>query len=158
MNNAELLSAISDLLDQKLEEKLEQKLEQKLEEKLDQKFDQKLQPIYARLDRVEEHSHATRQILEENVLPRLDRVEEHSHSTRKLLVDSVIPKLHATRILLENDIQPRLQNIEACYIDAARHYLHRTEQIDTLSEDVDILKKTVRRHSMILQKAGLMPT
>lgn len=45
MNNEELLTAISDIIDQKLDEKLDQKL--------DEKFDQKLQPIYARLDNLE---------------------------------------------------------------------------------------------------------
>lgn len=41
MNNEELLTAISDIIDQKLDEKLEQK------------FDEKFQPIYARLDILE---------------------------------------------------------------------------------------------------------
>ena len=49
MNNEQLLQAISDMMDQKLDEKLDQKLDQKLDEKLDEK----LQPIYTRLDRVE---------------------------------------------------------------------------------------------------------
>ena len=49
MNNEELLTAISDIIDQKLDQKLDEKLDQKL----DEKFDQKLQPIYARLDNLE---------------------------------------------------------------------------------------------------------
>ena len=49
METNQLLQALSDMMDQKLDEKLDQKLDQKLDEKLDEK----LQPIYTRLDRVE---------------------------------------------------------------------------------------------------------
>ena len=42
MTNEELLSAISDMLDEKLDQKLDEKLDQKLDEKLDQKLDEKL--------------------------------------------------------------------------------------------------------------------
>lgn len=45
MNNEQLLQAISDMMDQKLEDKLDKKL--------DEKLDQKLEPIYIRLDKIE---------------------------------------------------------------------------------------------------------
>lgn len=53
-------------------------------------------------------------------------------------------------LLLENDMLPRLQNIEACYTSTYRRYQFRTEQIDTMQEDVNGLKKVVQEHSEIL--------
>lgn len=46
MSNEQLLQAISDMMDQKLDEQLEQKL--------DCVLDNKLQPLYTRLDKVDE--------------------------------------------------------------------------------------------------------
>ncbi|MCM1216606.1 MAG: hypothetical protein NC331_10110 [Lachnospiraceae bacterium] len=42
-------------------------------------------------------------------------------------------------LLLENDIIPRLQNIEACYTSTFRRYANRTEQVDAIQSDVDII-------------------
>ena len=53
-------------------------------------------------------------------------------------------------LLLENDMLPRLQNIEACYTSTYRRYQFRTEQIDTMQEDVNVLKKVVQEHSEML--------
>ena len=139
MNNEELLSAISDLLDSKLEQKLDEKLEQKL----DAKLDEKLKPLHQRLDRVELQTQETQKILKDNVLPRLDRVEQRTQDTL---------------LILENDMQPRLRHMESCYIDAFQRFIHGSDLIDSLQSDVDTLKRTVRRHSMILQKFSLMPS
>ena len=85
MVDKEMLSAISELLDQKLEEKLDQKLEEKLE----QKFDQKLAPIYARLDKVESELTYVRVVqLENTVIPRLNKIEKCYLDTSKRYLDS----------------------------------------------------------------------
>ena len=85
MVDREMLSAISELLDQKLEEKLEEKLDQKLE----QKFDQKLAPIYARLDKVESELTYVRVVqLENTVIPRLNTIEQSYLDTSKRYLDS----------------------------------------------------------------------
>lgn len=85
MVDREMLSAISELLDQKLEEKLDQKLEEKLE----QKFDQKLAPIYARLDKVESELTYVRVVqLENTVIPRLNTIEQSYLDTSKRYLES----------------------------------------------------------------------
>ena len=53
-------------------------------------------------------------------------------------------------VLLENNVLPRLDTIEKCYVETSRRYLERTEQIDKMQMDVDNLKTTVQRHSVIL--------
>lgn len=68
MIDREMLSAISELL--------EEKLEQKLEEKLDQKLEEKLQPIYERLDDLEADMKYVKVVqLENNIIPRLNTIE-----------------------------------------------------------------------------------
>ena len=199
MNNTELLSAISNLLDTKLDEKLdarfdafEKKLDAKLEAKLEAKFEEKLSPIYHRLDslehrmgNVEELALATHKTLTENVIPRLDRMETRLERVESRLdhvetrldrvesrldcvetrlervetrLDCVEKKAHDIGLILENDIQPRLRHIESCYVDTFKRYVSGIEDQETLQFDVDTLKRTVRRHSMILQKFAFLPS
>ena len=199
MNNTELLSAISNLLDTKLDEKLdarfdafEKKLDAKLEAKLEAKFEEKLSPIYHRLDslehrmgNVEELALATHKTLTENVIPRLDRMETRLERVESRLdcvetrldrvesrldcvetrlervetrLDCVEKKAHDIGLILENDIQPRLRHIESCYVDTFKRYVSGIEDQETLRFDVDTLKRTVRRHSMILQKFAFLPS
>lgn len=178
MNNTELLSAISNLLDTKLDEKLdarfdafEKKLDAKLEAKLEAKFEEKLSPIYHRLDslehrmgNVEELALATHKTLTENVIPRLDRMENRLDHVESRLnrvesrLDCVEKKAHDIGLILENDIQPRLRHIESCYVDTFKRYVSGIEDQETLQFDVDTLKRTVRRHSMILQKFAFLPS
>lgn len=187
MNNTELLSAISDLLDTKLDEKLDARFdafEKKLDAKLEAKFEEKLSPIYYRLDslehrlgNVEKLALATHKTLTENVIPRLDRMEnrlEHVESrldrvesrldcveTRLDRVESrlgcVEKRAHDIGLILENDMQPRLRHIESCYVDTFKRYVSGIEEQETLRFDVDTLKRTARRHSLILQKFALLP-
>ena len=185
MNNTELLSAISNLLDTKLDEKLdarfdafEKKLDAKLEAKLEAKFEEKLSPIYHRLDslehrmgNVEELALATHKTLTENVIPRLDRMETRLDCVETRLervenrlkrmenrLERVEKKAHDIGLIPENDIQPRLRHIESCYVDTFKRYISGIEYQETLQFDVDTLKRTVRRHSLILQKFSLLPT
>ena len=131
MVDREMLSAMSDLLEEKLEQKLEEKLEQKLEEKLDQKldekldrkFDEKLQPIYNRLENLDE---------------KVGKLETDMRYVRV--------------VQLENGVMPRLNTIESCYLDSSKRYLERTEQIDSMAADIAILKNVVSNQSGILQQ------
>lgn len=123
MVDKEMLSAISELLEEKLDQKLEEKLDQKLEEKLDQKLDQKLeeklQPVYDRLDRLESDMKYVRVVQ------------------------------------LENNVIPRLNTIEACYLDTAKRYVERAEQIDAMSSDIRVLQSVVLDHSQKLSRISV---
>jgi len=85
MTNAELLVAISDVLEQKLEEKLEEKLDKKLEEKLDVKFKQ----IDNRFDKLEQDVRKIRIICENDLQPRLQNIESCYLSTYRRYQESV---------------------------------------------------------------------
>ena len=81
MTNAELLVAISDVLEQKLEEKLDKKLE----EKLDVKFKQ----IDNRFDKLEQDVRKIRIICENDLQPRLQNIESCYLSTYRRYQESV---------------------------------------------------------------------
>lgn len=56
------------------------------------------------------------------------------------------------KLTLENNILPRLQNIEACYTSTYDRYANRTEQIDAMQADIDIMKKVLSEHSEKLRR------
>lgn len=137
MVDKEMLSAISELL----------------EEKLEKTFDEKLKPICNRLDNVNtdigilksrmgsleaDMKYVKEEQLEGNVIPQLDGLKAEMKIVR---VDQ-----------LENDIIPRLNTIEAYYIDTSERYMKGTEQIGEMVMDISILQSTVKRHSKKLNK------
>ena len=83
MNNNELLTAISDMLDEKLNKAFDEKLDKVLDEKLNKAFDEKLAPIYKRLDTLENHVLQIQITQENDVLPRLQTIEDCYLSTFK---------------------------------------------------------------------------
>ncbi len=121
MVDKEMLSAISDLL----EEKLEQKLEEKLEEKLDEKLEEKLSTIKCKIDSMESEINTINR--------RLDNVEQDVR--------------HIRVVQLENDVIPRISTIESCYLDTYKRYQKSTDKIDGIADDVEILKLTVSEHN-----------
>ena len=70
----------------------------------------------------------------------------------KAQIEPVERRTQNIELLLENNIIPRLQNIESCYTSTFRRYTNRTEQLDAIQSDVDILKRVVSEHSEKLQK------
>lgn len=102
-------------------------ISQLFSEQLEKQLEKHLAPIHEQL---------------QGIHMRLDRLEDRM----------TINEGHMLRVelLLENDMLPRLQNIEACYTSTYRRYQFRTEQIDTMQEDVNVLKKVVQEHSEML--------
>ena len=88
MNNNELLTAISDMLDEKLNKAFDEKLDKVLDEKLNKAFDEKLAPIYKRLDTLENHVLQIQITQENDVLPRLQTIEDCYLSTFKRYEES----------------------------------------------------------------------
>ena len=160
MVDREMLSAISELLDEKLE----------------QKFDEKLQPVYERIDG-----------LEASVIPRLDSLETGVEGLKtdvaslktdveglktdvkdlktdveglrtdvdglEVKVEGLKDEIRYVRVVqLENNVIPRLSTIESCYLDTFHRYVEHTEQIDKMAADIEILKSVVSEHSRKLEK------
>ena len=107
-----------------------------------------LQGIHMRLDRLEERTRA----LEARAAKLEGRMAAQEGRIRSVESRMITTEGHMLKVelLLENDMLPRLQNIEACYTSTYRRYQFRTEQIDTMQEDVNVLKKVVQEHSEML--------
>lgn len=153
MVDREMLTAMSEMMDQKMKERFGQ-FEEELDQKLEQKFDEKLKPVYDRLDRLDEQ-------LENNVIPRLGRFEADMKYVKvEQLENNVIPRLDKAELdmryvrvaLLENKIIPQLNTVHSLYLDTSNKYNERAKQIDKMSEDVAVLKSVVSNHSTRLSK------
>lgn len=57
-----------------------------------------------------------------------------------------------TRLILENDILPRLQNLESCYTSTFNRYKSSVDNYEQIQDDIKLLKKVVREHSVKLEK------
>lgn len=60
--------------------------------------------------------------------------------------------IHFLKLQNENDVLPRLQNIESCYTTTYNRYKNGVSQIDTMQDDIDIMKKVLTEHSQKLQQ------
>lgn len=70
---------------------------------------------------------------------------EADHQTLK---DTV----HSIKLFQENILLPRLNTIEACYTDTYHRYQRDCDRMETVFDEVDLLKKVVAEHSEKLQK------
>ncbi len=156
MVDKEMLSAMSDLLD----------------EKLDRKFDEKLQPVYDRLDTLEQDVSGLKEdvsalkedvsVLKEDVSKLNDRVgglEEDVGSLKQSFnsLDKKVDKLEGDMqyvkvVQLENNVIKRLSTIEECYVDASRRYIAHIDKIDRMDGDIVLLKNVVSNHSEQLRR------
>lgn len=105
-------------------------------------LEEKLEPVYERLDNLEaDIKYVRKEQLENNVMPRLDGLEADMKFVRI--------------VQLENNVIPRLNTIETCYLDASERYIERTEQLDVMRLDIDVLKDVVSNHSQKLKQLSV---
>ncbi len=57
--------------------------------------------------------------------------------------------------ILENNVIPRLEHMEQCYLDASDRYINRSDEFSDNIARLDILEKTVKRHSDQIQELQL---
>lgn len=112
---------------------------------LSQLFDSKLQPL-------KEEIHGIKgdvQVLKSDMLEVKGDVQILKERTQELQKDVLLLKLQN-----ETEILPRLQNIAACYTSTYDVYKSRASQIDTMQEDIDVMKIAIADHSQKLQALG----
>lgn len=126
---------------------------------LDEKFDQRLLPMNGRLERLEEDMKYVKFSLEKIVVPRIDGLDSRLDKVDSRLdkVESRLDKVendvkYISVVQLENNVIPRLDRIEECYLDAAKGFRERAEQLDTMAEDIQVLTNVVTEHSEKLNK------
>lgn len=62
--------------------------------------------------------------------------------------------IHFLKLQNENDILPRLQNMESCYTTTYNRYKNGVSQMETIQDDMDIIKKVITEHSKKLQQTS----
>ncbi len=58
-------------------------------------------------------------------------------------------------VQLENVIIPRLNTIEQSYLDTSERYMEKTDQIDTMEQNIGVLKSVVQNHSDRLNRLSV---
>lgn len=84
------------------------------------------------------------QKLDEKLWPVYDRLDKLESDMQYVRV-----------VQLENNVIPRLNTIEAYYVDTAKRYLERTEQIDAMSSDIEVMKVVLEEHSKKLNRMSV---
>ena len=165
MVNVELLNAISDMLDAKFEvfeRKMDAKIDAKFEafeRKMDAKIDAKLNPIYEKLDRLEARMDGLEARMEkletrmdslearmEKLETRMDSMEAEMKAVKHRL-DCVEERVSKLAGLIELVVIPRIKEMEAVYLSTFKRYQEYLERMQTVFDDVEILKITVHEHS-----------
>lgn len=67
-------------------------------------------------------------------------------------MDSLEKEVRRNSILLENEVLPRVRTIEKMYVDSSRIYMEKAAQIDSMQDDIDIMKVVIQEHSEKLEK------
>lgn len=60
-------------------------------------------------------------------------------------------RIKKVEINQENEIMPRLRTIEACYTSTYDRYAQGVNEIESIVQDIKLLKKVVTEHSAKLQ-------
>lgn len=127
MTNSELLSALSDMMDDKL------------------------QPIKEDVAVLSEDVAELKEnviVLKENAVVLKEDIDILSNATQILRNGIKILNLK-----MENDVSPRLQTIEECYTSTFYRYRDGIVQLDQMQIDIDALKSVVKDHSITIQKS-----
>ncbi|MCD8133827.1 MAG: hypothetical protein LUE19_08265, partial [Clostridiales bacterium] len=95
--------------------------------------------------------------VEDAVLDKIENIVQTQIETAisGLVQEQIEPmkkEMRKTSLLLENNVLPRLQNIESCYTTTYRRYVEGIGQIETMQNDIAVLKDVVAEHSVILKK------
>ncbi len=62
-------------------------------------------------------------------------------------LQSLKAEVRQIKLFQENVILPRLKTIESCYLDTYKRYQRDADRMETVYEDVQLLKKVVAEHS-----------
>ena len=147
MADQELVLAISKLMDDKLEpiKSNIQGVKDEVQGIRDevQGLGDGLQRVSDELQRIKEKV----RVLEWNVQVLNDRVRRIEWNVQVLN-----DRVQRIELAQESEILPRLQNIEKCYLDTYKRYQSGADQIETMQEDISVLKKVVVEHSLKMQK------
>ena len=117
---------------------------------VDTRLEKRLQPIEKDIKELKDDVAG----LKVDIIVLNDKVQSLDDKVQSLddKVQSLEAGLHNVRLFQENIILPRLNTIESCYTDTYHRYQRDCDRMETVFDDVDLLKKVVAEHSEKLQK------
>ena len=108
---------------------------------------QKTEQAVKRLEKSQQKTEQAVKRLEESQQKTDQAVQRLEKSQQK--TDQAVKRIELT---LENNVLPRLQTIESCYLSTFERYQSNADKIEIMQSDIDIIKKTVMKHSEKIQK------
>lgn len=165
MTNEDLLLAMSDLLDVKLRAEL-QPLKNELHEEIRAVRDE----LHAEIQAVKNELHTEIQAVKNELRLEIRAVKDVLHAEIQAVRDELHAEIQAVRNELDEKIQsldarvlqlqlnqdtvimPTLNDIASCYTDTFKRYQAYGDKMDSVYENVNLLKKVVMDHSAKLQK------
>ena len=153
----ELLSAISDMMDEKLHP-IKTQIGELYGMKEDvQGLKQDVRELREDVDGLKKDVHVLKEdvhVLKEDVQVLKEDVQVLKEDVHVLQEDMQEVKGRVKKIELtqENVILPRLQNIEECYVSTYERYQKNCDEHEEMKQDISMLKEVVEKHSLILQR------
>lgn len=150
---------------EKLEESVE-KLEQSVKklEQSQRETEQKVEKLEESVKKLEQSQRKTEQTvgkLEQSV-KKLEQSQRKTEQTVGKLeqsverldksVENLEQSVKKIELTLENNVLPRLQTIESCYTSTYERYQNGVDKIESMQTDIEVIKKTVIKHSERIQK------
>ncbi len=113
-------------------------------EQFQEQFKEGIKGVETRLDSLETDV--------KEVKDRVDKIEtdvkEVKDRVDRIETDVKIIKIDS----LENRVIPGLRTIESCYVDASKRYISSADRFETAISDIDVMKKTIKNHSIAIQE------
>lgn len=139
MSDNELLLALSDMMDEKLKPVNDRLKKIELTQEND------ILPRLKKIELTQENDILPQikkiELTQENdILPRLKKIELTQEN-------NILPQIKKIELTQENDIIPRLQNVEARSMSINQRYQSDIEKIDSMQDELDIIKKIVAEYS-----------
>ena len=94
---------------------------------------------------------AISEMMDTRLKSELQPLKNELQSVREGL-QSVREEVHQIKLQQENVVLPRLGTIESCYTGTYNRYKNYTEKMETVFDDVEIMKKVIAEHSEKLNK------
>ena len=66
-------------------------------------------------------------------------------------LDSLEKEVKKNSLILENEVLPRLQTIEQCYVESSKIFMRKSDQIDKMQDDIDVMKIVIQEHGSKLE-------
>lgn len=147
MSNEELLSAISDIVEAKLEP-IKQDIHGLKEEVGSLKED--VSVLKEEVGSLKEDVSVLKEEVG-NIKEDVSGLQKNVGSLTSRM-DSLEKEVRRNSVLLENEVLPRVRTIEKMYVDSSRIYMEKAAQIDSMQDDIDVMKVVIQEHSEKLEK------